>query len=74
MVANHPGCRTQGGSSCRSGLPQRRGEKSGTGRGPHEGEAGDVELHGACRRALPDEDIDVVVLHGRVKDLLDDVG
>ena len=52
-------------------VPQGRGEEPGPGGGPDQGERGKVELDGAGRRALPDQDVELEVLHRRVEDLLD---
>ena len=51
-------------------VAQGRGEQPGPGGGPHQGEGRQVQLDGARRRALADHDVELVVLHGRVEDLL----
>ena len=52
-------------------VPQRAGHESGPGRGPHQGEAGQVETDRAGRRAFADQDVEPAVLHGRIEHLFD---
>jgi hypothetical protein len=51
-------------------VAQGRGQQAGAGGGAHQGEGRQVELDGARRRALADHDVELVILHGRVEDLL----
>ena len=53
-------------------VAQRRGEQPGARRRADQRERLQVELDRARRRPLPDHDVDLVVLHRRVEDLLDD--
>ena len=53
-------------------VAQRRAEQSGARRRADQRERLQVELDRARRRALPDHDVDLVVLHRRIEDLLDD--
>src|SRR5512147_29074 len=53
-------------------VPKRRGEEPRPGRGPHEGKVRQIELDRAGARPLPDDDIELEILHGRIEDLLDD--
>src|SRR5947209_4227648 len=45
-------------------VPQRAGDQSGAGGGPHEGEAGEIESDGAGGRPLAQHDVELEVLHG----------
>ncbi len=51
-------------------VPQGRGEQAGPGGGPHQGEMGQFQLHGAGPGPLADDQVQVEVLHGRVENLL----
>ena len=46
------------------------GDQSGAGRGPDQGEAGQIEADRAGGRALADQDVELGVLHGGVEDFL----
>ena len=51
-------------------VPQGRGEEAGPGGGPHQGEVGQLQLHGAGPGPLADDQVQAEVLHGRVEDFL----
>ena len=51
-------------------VPQRRGELPRPGGGADEGEMGQVQADGIGTGALPHDDVQGVILHGRVQDLL----
>ena len=53
---------------------KRGSQKPRPGRGADQGKFRDLQLHRPSRRPLTDEDIDVKILHGRIEDLLDDMG
>src|ERR1700690_4021718 len=52
-------------------VAQRIGEQPGTCRGADQGEFGKVDLHRACRRAFTDDEVELKILHRRIKDFLD---
>ena len=52
-------------------LAQRRGEQAGAGSGADQGKARQIDPHGARRRALPDDEIELEILHRRVENFLD---
>ena len=54
-------------------LPEGRGEKSGPGGCSHQGERGEGNLHGSGGRTLADDEVELEVFHGRIKDLFDHV-
>ena len=51
-------------------VTQRRRQKPCPGGGPHQGEFRQFQAHGAGGGAFPYHDVDTVVFHGRVQDLL----
>jgi hypothetical protein len=53
-------------------IAQRRGQQAGSGGRTDQREARQVELDRARRRTFADHDVELVVLHGRVEDFLDD--
>src|SRR5512134_2154987 len=52
-------------------VAQRRGQGSCLCRRTYQGEAGQIELHRACRGSLTDDQVQLEVLHRRVQGLLD---
>ena len=52
-------------------VAQRRGEQARPRGGADQRELGEVDLDRARRRALADDEIELVVLHGRIEDFLD---
>ena len=52
-------------------VAQRRREKAGAGRRADQGELRQLDLHRARRRPLADDQVELVVLHGRIEDFLD---
>ena len=51
-------------------VAQRRGQQAGAGGGADERELGEVDPDRARRRPLADDEVELVVLHGRIEDLL----
>ena len=52
-------------------VAQRRRQEAGAGGGADQGELRQLDLHRARRRPLADDEVELVVLHGRIEDLLD---
>ena len=52
-------------------VPQRRGQGSGSGRGPDEGKPRQIQLDRPGGRPLPDDEIELVVFHRRIERFLD---
>ena len=52
-------------------VAQRRGQHPGAGGGADQGERRQIDLDPGGRRAFADHDVDLVVLHRRIEDLLD---
>ena len=52
-------------------VAQRRREQAGSGGGADEGELRQVDFDRARRRPLPDDEIELEILHGGIEDLLD---
>ena len=52
-------------------VAQRRREQTRPGRGPHQGEFGEIDLHRAGTGAGADHEIELKILHRRIEDFLD---
>ena len=52
-------------------VAQGRGEQACAGGGADKGEFRQLDLHRAGRRALADDEVELVILHGRIEDFLD---
>src|SRR5215470_17602930 len=50
-------------------ISQGRREEPCAGGGADQGEARELNLNGTCRRSLANDEVELVVLHGRVEDL-----
>ena len=51
--------------------PQGTGNESGSGRGSHESEGAQLDLHGSGPWTLADHEVEPVVLEGRIENLFD---
>ena len=52
-------------------VAQRRGQEPGAGRRADQGELGEIDLHRARRRPRADDEVELEILHRRIKDFLD---
>ncbi len=50
-------------------IPQRRRQRAGLGRCADECKAGQIEFHRSCGRSLPDDEIQLEILHRRIQRL-----
>jgi hypothetical protein len=53
-------------------IAKRRSKETGSRRCAHESEVREIQLDGACSRSLADNNIELEIFHGRIKNFLDD--